>query len=159
MVAIDRRLRKLTQLGVAMLTLAHLSLATTQQIFNYKKNGIELPPLPSYPPDQWGIKAHNQPWFEATGNFSEGNRVIDAGGAYSLLPKGLGDKYGIDSWVGDDFGASQNEAIWSRWGSPDSLVEKYPSAKYVFQPFGKVDFANSNTRPVAAYNIPRCLVF
>lgn len=122
-----------------MLTLTHASLATTKQLFQYKRNGFKLDEFPGYTPDQWGIKAHNRPWIEATGKFSSGQKVIEVGGAYSLLPKYLADRYGVEAWIGDDFGIGTNNKIWSRWGDPRLLPDKYPSIKYVFEPFGKFD--------------------
>lgn len=122
-----------------MLTLTHASLATTEQLFEYKSNGFKLDEFPGYTPDQWGIKAHNRPWIEAAGNFSSGQSVIEIGGAYSLLPKYLGDKYGVEAWIGDDFGEDSDDEMWSRWGDPHALPEKYPSVKYVFEPMGKFD--------------------
>ena len=122
-----------------MLTLTHASLATTDQLFQYKSNGFELDDFPGYSPDQWGIKAHNRPWIEAAGDFSNGQSVMEMGGAYSLLPKYLADKYGVEAWIGDDFGAASGEEMWSRWGDPHALPEKYPSVKYVFAPMGKFD--------------------
>jgi len=122
-----------------LLTLSHASLATTEQLFQYKRNGFKLDEFPGYTPDQWGIKAHNRPWIEATGNFSRGQKVMEVGGAYSLFPQYLGDKYGVEAWIGDDFGSSIGDTTWSRWGDPRSLPKKYPSVKYVFEPFGKFD--------------------
>jgi len=114
-----------------------VSLATTEQLFQYKSNGFKLDEFPGYTPDQWGIKAHNRPWIEATGAFSSGQKVIEVGGAYSLLPKYLCDKYGVEAWIGDDFGAGTGDEMWSRWGDPGTLPDKYPSVNYVFEPFGK----------------------
>ncbi len=122
-----------------MLTLTHASLATTEQLFRYKSSGFKLDEFPGYTPDQWGIKAHNRPWIEAAGNFSSGQSVMEMGGAYSLLPKYLGDKYGVEAWIGDDFGAESDDEMWSRWGDPHALPEKYPTVKYVFEPMGKFD--------------------
>jgi SAM-dependent methyltransferase len=122
-----------------VLTLTHASLATTEQLFRYKSNGFKLDEFPGYTPDQWGIKAHNRPWIEAAGNFSSGQSVMEIGGAYSLLPKYLGDEYGVEAWIGDDYGAGSDDEMWSRWGDPHALPEKYPSVKYVFEPMGKFD--------------------
>jgi len=122
-----------------MLTLTHASLATTEQLFQYKKNGFKLDEFPGYTPDQWGIKAHNRPWIETNGKFSSGQKVIEVGGAYSLLPKFLCDKHGVEAWIGDDFGMDSNDEMWRRWGDPHLLPEKYPSVNYVFEPFGKFD--------------------
>ncbi len=121
-----------------MLTLTHASLATIDQLFSYKDNGFKLDPFPGYTDDQWGIKAHNRPWIEEAGNFNAGQRIIEVGGAYSLLPKYLGDKYKLEPWIGDDFGESFGELeLWSRWGNPKDLPHQYPDVKYIFKPFGK----------------------
>ena len=122
-----------------MLTLTHASIATTEQLFSYKSNGFALEEFPGYTPDQWGIKAHNRPWIESAGEFSTGQKVIEVGGAYSLLPKYLGEKYGVEPWIGDDFGEQSDDAKWARWGDPEELQARYPSVKYVFKPFGKFD--------------------
>lgn len=122
-----------------MLTLTHASLATIDQLFRYKNNGFRLDVFSGYTPDQWGIKAHNRPWIEAVSNFSKGEKIIEVGGAYSLLPKYLSDKYGVEAWIGDDFGLSNNDEMWSRWGDPRDLPKQYPSVNYVFESFGKYD--------------------
>lgn len=119
-----------------MLTLTHLSLATVEQLFRYKSQGFTLPDFPGYSEDQWGIKAHNRPWIEEVGRFAPGQRVLEVGGAYSLLPKYLGEKYNLEPWIGDDFGGSTDAGMWARWGDPRELPIKYPSVRYVFQPFG-----------------------
>ncbi|QUS59967.1 class I SAM-dependent methyltransferase [Synechocystis sp. PCC 7338] len=119
-----------------MLTITSLTIARTYELFEYKEIGFKLDSFPGYTDDQWGIKAHNRPWIESFANFHVGQRIIELGGAYSLFPKYLNDKYGVEAWIGDDFGHSGGEAIWSRWGNFKELPEKYPSVKYVFQPFG-----------------------
>lgn len=48
----------------------------------------------------------------------------------------MSDKYSLEAWIGDDFGQSTGESLWSRWGNPYELPEKYPSIKYVFEPLG-----------------------
>lgn len=122
-----------------MLTLTHVSFATVEQLFKYKSEGFKLECFPGYSPDQWGIKAHNRPWIEAAGNFTRGQNVMEVGGAYSLLPKYLGDKFGVKPWIGDDFGMGSDSGMWSRWGDPRSLPEMYPSVEYIFAPMGKFD--------------------
>lgn len=119
-----------------MLCLTHASLATVEQLFHFKSLGFELEDFPGYTSDQWGIKAHNRPWIEEVGEFSDGQRTIEVGGAYSLLPKYLSDKYNLEAWIGDDFGLSCGDSGWTRWGDPRELPLKYPSVKYVFEPFG-----------------------
>ncbi|MFT5710284.1 MAG: SAM-dependent methyltransferase [Halioglobus sp.] len=122
-----------------MLTLTHASFATTEQLFQYKEDGFRLEEFPGYTPDQWGIKAHNRPWINATGKFTRGQSVIEVGGAYSRLPEYLQETHGVEAWIGDDFGMAEEEDIWSRWGKPQDLPDKYPSVNYVFEPFGKYD--------------------
>ncbi len=120
-----------------MLTLTHATLATVEELFRYKHTGMELASFPGYTPDQWGIKAHNRPWIEAAGQFTAGQKIIEVGGAYSTLPKYLADKYDLEAWIGDDFGMQTgDEAMWSRWGNPYELAQRYPSVHYIFQPFG-----------------------
>ena len=119
-----------------MLKLTKLSLASVEDLFRYKKSGFKLDPFPGYTEDQWGIKAHNRPWIEDAGKFSANQRIIEVGGAYSLLPQHLQSKYSLESWIGDDFGAEDGGDMWSRWGNPHELPKQYPDIKYVFQPFG-----------------------
>jgi hypothetical protein len=116
-----------------------MSLATTEQLFQYKMDGFRLDPFPGYTHDQWGIKAHNRPWIESVGDFAAGQKIVEVGGAYSLLPEYLAKKYDVEAWIGDDFGVEADDPLWSRWGDPYSLPEKHPSVKYVFEPFGKFD--------------------
>jgi len=120
-----------------MLVLQHASLASVAELFRYKASDFELEPFPGYSTNQWGIKAHNRPWIEDAGAFSEGQKIIEVGGAYSSLPSYLAKKYHLEAWIGDDFGASSGQAIWSRWGDPKEHSRKSPAVKYVFERFGK----------------------
>jgi len=119
-----------------MLTLTHVSLATVEELFRYKADGFTLEAFPGYTDDQWGIKAHNRPWIDEVGDFRSGQKVIEVGGAFSLLPKYLSDRYGVESWIADDFGASSGETVWSRWGDPSLLPGRYPTLNYTFEKFG-----------------------
>jgi SAM-dependent methyltransferase len=119
-----------------MLFLTHANLAKVYDLFRYKEMGFKLEKFPGYTDDQWGIKAHNRPWIEEMGQFAEGQKIVEVGGAYSLLPKYLAEKYDLEAWIGDDFGMSANEPLWSRWGDPRELPEQYPSTKYIFKRFG-----------------------
>lgn len=123
-----------------MLVLKSATLATTEQLFRYKQQGFSLRdfPFPGYTDDQWGVKAHNRPWIEEAGRFGSGQKVIEVGGAYSLFPKYLSHKHGLEGWIGDDFGGYTAETdLWSRWGNPQELPAKHPELKYVFEPFGR----------------------
>jgi SAM-dependent methyltransferase len=122
------------------LRLKSASLATMEQLFRYKEQGFTLRdfPFPGYTDDQWGVKAHNRPWIEEAGRFGAGQRIIEVGGAYSLLPKYLAQKYQLEGWIGDDFGGyTQETSMWARWGNPRELPAKHPELTYVFEPFGK----------------------
>lgn len=119
-----------------MLMLTHAAMATVDELFRYKSQGFKLDDFPGYTLDQWGIKAHNRPWIEKNGQFAKGQKVIEIGGGYSLLPKYLAEKYELEAWIGDDFGMTSEEPIWSRWGNPLDLPSRYPSVKYVFEQFG-----------------------
>jgi SAM-dependent methyltransferase len=119
-----------------MLVLTHASFATVEQLFHYKHQGLKLPPFPGYTNDQWGIKAHNRAWIEDAGKFTNGQRVIEVGGAYSLLPKYLSQKYQVEAWIADDFGMNSGENIWARWGNPLDLPNLHPEIHYVFERFG-----------------------
>jgi SAM-dependent methyltransferase len=120
-----------------MLTVTSVRLATVDDLFRYKSEEFELPPFDGYGTDQWGIKAHNRPWIVEVGNFKKGERVLEVGGAYSRLPEWLGERYGVEPWIGDDFGAAGGSTeLWSRWGDPQQLPGKYPSVNYVFENLG-----------------------
>ncbi len=118
------------------LCLLDASYAKISDLFRYKNQNFQLETFPGYTTDQWGIKAHNRPWIEDVGQFGKGQKILEVGGAYSLLPKYLADKYDLEAWVGDDFGLKENEQIWSRWGDPFELPKKYPNVNYVFENFG-----------------------
>jgi SAM-dependent methyltransferase len=119
-----------------MLVLTNATLATVDELFRYKSEGFRLDDFPGYTTDQWGIKAHNRPWIEEAGQFARGQRIIEVGGGYSLLPKYLAEKYELEAWVGDDFGMSSGEPIWSRWGNPHDYASERTSVKYAFERFG-----------------------
>lgn len=74
-------------------TLTSAKFATIQELFEYKQRRQPLKPFPGYTDDQWGIKAHNRPWIEAMGQFKPGERIAEVGGAYSLLPEYLAERY------------------------------------------------------------------
>lgn len=119
------------------LVCTHASLATVEDLFRYKHEGFRLPPFPGYSPDQWGIKAHNRPWIAENGEWQEGQRIIEVGGAYSRLPEWLGNEFNVEPWIGDDFGESCSETQpWSRWGDHQELPEKHQSVTYCFSNFG-----------------------
>lgn len=120
-----------------MLVLASASLARVTDLFRYKSSGFALPPFPGYTNDQWGIKAHNRPWVEEAGRFQGGQRILEVGGAYSRLPEYLGERYGVEPWIADDFGMTSGEPMWARWGDPSTLPEKFPGTKYVFRRLGE----------------------
>ncbi len=69
-----------------MLILTHASLATVDQLFQYKHSNYKLDDFPGYTNDQWGIKAHNRPWIEFAGNFSSVKLLLklEAAIAFSL---------------------------------------------------------------------------
>jgi SAM-dependent methyltransferase len=64
-------------------------------------------------------------------------RVLDVGAGYSDLPAYLTNSCNVEGWVADDFGATDKEKIWSRWGDPRQLPEKYPGVHYVFRNLGE----------------------
>ncbi len=119
-----------------MLTLTHASFATIEELFQYKFEGFALEPFPGYTPDQWGIKAHNRPWIAAAGEFTEGQRVLEVGGAYSLLLEHLALNCGVESWVVDDFGTKSDELFWARWSDPHEYAAQHPNIRYVFERLG-----------------------
>ncbi len=119
-----------------VLFLTRAALARVAELFRYKSQGFKLEDFPGYTPDQWGIKAHNRPWIEEAGRFAKGQKIIEVGAGYSLLPKYLAEKYELEAWIGDDFGMASGEPIWSRWANPLDLPSRCPSVKYVFERFG-----------------------
>ncbi len=120
-----------------MLTLTHAGLATVDQLFHYKtQSNAEADsdfPGSDYP---WGLKAHNHAWIEQMGQFAAGQKIIEVGGGYSSLPAHIAETYHLEAWIGDDYGKGSQDGLWSRWGNPKDLPNKYPSVKYVFEPFG-----------------------
>jgi ubiquinone/menaquinone biosynthesis C-methylase UbiE len=86
----------------------------------------------------WGIKGHNYPWILANVDFVKGGKVLDVGGAYSLLPVIINERCGTEVWVVDDFGVESEELIWSRWGDRERQKARYPNVNYVFERLGNV---------------------
>ena len=119
-----------------MLTLTSYKFATVEELYFFKQQPLILKKFPGYSNDDWGIKAHNRPWIEKVGKFKGNQEIIEVGGAYSTLPEYLARKYKLKAWVGDDFGESSGENIWSRWGNPRNYAKKNKLVKYVFEPFG-----------------------
>ncbi|MDZ4847950.1 MAG: class I SAM-dependent methyltransferase [Pirellulaceae bacterium] len=111
-----------------------------EQLFLFKERGLPLKPFPGLTDDQWGIKAHNRPWIDHVGNFKSGERIVEVGGAYSLLPEYLSEQYGTESWIIDDFGGYSNETdLWQRWGNPDDWIAQHPAIRYIKKPVGMFD--------------------
>lgn len=132
------------------LKLTHCSLATMKELFMFKKQDLKLDTFPGYTQDQWGIKAHNRPWIVENGNFKKGMRALEVGGAYSTLPKYIEKKFGVESWIGDDFGEYNKQSeLWARWGNPKKLPKKNKPVKYVFEPLG----IYSNKYPSSYFDI------
>lgn len=117
-------------------TVTAVHFATVDELFRFKESGFTLEPFPGYSDDQWGIKAHNRPWIESAGKFTRGERVIEVGGAYSLLPQRIAERFGTESWIADDFGAYSSETLWQRWGDPNAWIAAHPKVHYVKQPLG-----------------------
>ena len=118
-------------------TLISAEFATVNQLFAYKELGLPLKPFPGYTDDQWGIKAHNRPWITDKGGFRHGERIAEVGGAYSLLPEYLAEKFGTESWIIDDFGGySKESGLWQRWGDPDAWIAQHPRVRYIKKPMG-----------------------
>jgi SAM-dependent methyltransferase len=85
----------------------------------------------------WGIKGHNRPWIIDNGQWRTGMRFLDVGAGYSDLAAHLAERFNMDGWVADDFGMNEGEGIWSRWGNPSELPQKYPGVNYVFHNLGQ----------------------
>lgn len=123
-----------------MLTMTQAKFATVEELFQYKASGFEMAPFPGYnaTDEQWGVKAHNRPWIAQAGGWRPGQQIIEVGGAYSGLPEQLAKDYGVEPWIGDDFGLSSGEAeMWTRWGDPHQHAAEHPTVKYVFESFGQ----------------------
>lgn len=103
-------------------------LARVSELFQFHQEGLY--------DAGWGIKGHNRPWIVAHGDWEPGMRFIDVGAGYSDLPAYLIDSFDMEGWVADDFGISTGEELWSRWGDPFELKDKYPKVRYVFRNLG-----------------------
>ena len=83
------------------------------------------------------IKGHNRPSVLSNVDFQPGQRVLGVGEAYSELPAHIATTFGCEVWVVDDFGMTSNEeGLWSRWGDPAELQQKYPQVRYVHERIG-----------------------
>lgn len=104
-------------------------LARVSELFSFHEQGMH--------DVAWGIKGHNRPWIAAHGEWAPGLRFLDVGAGFSDLASFLARTHGAEAWVADDFGASQGEQIWSRWGDPAEMPQKHPEVKYVFKNLGQ----------------------
>lgn len=119
------------------LVCTHATLATVEDLMRYKAEGIDIPDFADTSDDQWGIKTHNRPWVVEHGRWSDGQKIIELGGAYSRLSEWIADRYrDVEPWLGDDFGAADGRDLWSRWGNPQDLPAKAPTVTYQFENFG-----------------------
>ena len=111
-----------------MYEILEVSMADTNRLYQYKQQGI-------YGAD-FNLKGFEYPWILSSHSWQKGERVLDVGAAYSLLPIHIQQNYGCETWVIDDFGLESNEPFWTRHKSPHEHIAKYPEVRFVLERLG-----------------------
>jgi Methyltransferase domain. len=119
-----------------------LSFADLDRLYRYHCDGVYEVDL--------GIKGFDYPWLLTSHDWKEGDKVLDVGPAYSLLPGYIQKKFGCEMWAADDFGSTVGDEFWKRRSSPQEHIEKYPEVKYVLERIG--DPAKSSL-PAGYFNV------
>ena len=103
------------------------SFAKISELYDYHEKGIHNV--------DWGIKGHNHPWIIEK-EWKKDQNVLDVGAGYSDLANYLHQRYQVNAWVADNYGMEDGEALWSRWGNPKELQNKYPEVNYQYHNLG-----------------------
>jgi SAM-dependent methyltransferase len=111
-----------------MYEVLEVSLADTGRLYQYKKQDV-------YGAD-FNLKGFEYPWILSSHSWQKGEKVLDVGAAYSLLPVHIQQNYGCEMWVVDDFGMKSNEHFWNRHKSHQDHIAKYPEVKFVLERLG-----------------------
>ncbi len=105
-----------------------ISLADTHRLYQYKQQGLFG--------TEFTLKGFEYPWVLASRSWQEGEKVLDVGAAYSLLPIHIKQTYGCETWAVDDFGLKSDKPYWTRHRSPHEHIAKYPEVKFVLERLG-----------------------
>ncbi len=111
-----------------MYEILEVCLADTNRLYQFKQQGI-------FGVD-FNLKGFEYPWLLSSRSWQKGERVLDVGAAYSLLPIHIQQTYGCETWIVDDFGLESNEPFWTRHGSPHEHIAKYPEVRFVLERLG-----------------------
>ena len=84
-----------------MYEILEVCLADTNRLYQFKQQGI-------FGVD-FNLKGFEYPWLLSSRSWQKGERVLDVGAAYSLLPIHIQQTYGCETWIVDDFGLESNE--------------------------------------------------
>jgi hypothetical protein len=97
-----------------MYEVLEVSLGNLSRLYQYKqkdRHGAD-----------YNIKGFDYPWLLTSREWKHGERVLDIGAAYSLLPIHIQEMYGCEVWVADDFGINSNDPFWQRGKSPQEHI-------------------------------------
>ncbi|WP_250631530.1 class I SAM-dependent methyltransferase [Rhodoflexus caldus] len=126
-----------------MLYLKELRWGTVTELMEMHRKGV--------PFADWGIKGHNRPFILENCQLKPGMKVVEIGGAYSDLPQHIATQFGCEVHVIDDFGVESGEAeMWSRWGERETLLQRNPDVRYIFDRAG--NFASTQI-PLNYYDL------
>ncbi|MBN2386543.1 MAG: class I SAM-dependent methyltransferase [Anaerolineales bacterium] len=125
-----------------MYDVLEISLGNLSRLYQYKQKeffGADL-----------NIKGFDYPWLLASRQWKSGERVLDVGAGYSLLPMHLQETYGCEVWVADDYGLQSGQPFWQRGQSPEEHVGAHPSVKFVLERLGD---PSSSSLPTGYFDV------
>ena len=114
-----------------MYEIVEISLATVSRLYDYHLQNV-------YGAD-FSIKGFDRPWLISSHPWAQGERILDVGAAYSIIPMYIQKTYGCEVWVADDFGLKSEESFWTRDRSPLEHVASHPEVKFVLERLGIPD--------------------
>jgi SAM-dependent methyltransferase len=117
-----------------MFNLLECSLADTRRFYQYKQTcSMDL---------GFGLKDFDYGWLLASHPWTNTEKILDVGGAYSQLPLFIQENYGPETWVVDDFGMNIDDPFWTRNKSPQEYITQHPQVKYILERVGDPDHSS-----------------
>jgi hypothetical protein len=125
-----------------MYSIEEIALADTHRLFQYHLAGTYGA--------QFNLKGFAYPWILRSRSWSKGERILDVGAAYSLLPVHIASTFGCEVWALDDFGACSDEPFWRRGRDPQAHIQAHPEVRYVLERLGD---PSKSSLPEGAFDV------
>jgi SAM-dependent methyltransferase len=83
----------------------------------------------------WRIDTFGHEYVLRMRDWRQGERVLDVGCGYSLLPRTLHERFGVEAWGADDYGKG-SMPYWSRSQDLEDFLKRNAAVKFVFELIG-----------------------